>query len=119
MGRIEHGGPSSSQAIACLLSMSLGSQERHSIHTQHKTASVWEGWLQLVHSDTDLSQIAVELAIIEGPQFHLNRRLSPHDPSWKPKERREPLPCCVGIGGWKVAVTNPCRFQWKHEREMS
>src|SRR5258708_5022280 len=63
--------------------------------------------MELVYLDTDLRQIAVELSIIEGAQFHLNRRWSLYNPPWKPKERREPLPCGMGIRWRKITVTNP------------
>jgi len=84
--------------------MSLGPQERHPFHPQHQTASVWEGWLQLVHPGTDLSQIAVELSIIEGPQFHLHDVCLSHHPSGQSKEREQPLPRRMSVGGGEVVV---------------
>src|SRR5712692_1078357 len=76
-------------------------------HAQHKTATIWECWLELVHPGTDLSQIAVELSIIEGPQFHPHDVCFSHHPSGQSKEREQPLPRRVSIGGGEVVVTAP------------
>ena len=93
--------------------------QRVAPHAHVEAPSVWQAWLEFVHLCAEGSKIPVELSVIEWSQFYLTRLWSRYDPSWKPKERREPLPRRVGIGGREVAVADPCRFQCKHEREMS
>ncbi len=74
---------------------------------KEKLTPIWQTGRSSIHSRTEDSQVPVQLPVIERTQFHLYRRRSPFDPSWKPKERREPLPRRVGIGGRKVAVADP------------
>ena len=82
----------------------VGPRHLKGSHAEHKAASIWECWLQLVHPGTDLSKIAVELSIIKMSQFHLHDVCFSHHPSAQAKEREQPLPRRMSIGGGEVAV---------------
>ncbi len=83
------------------------SMQRVAPHAHVEAPSVRQAWLEFVYLCTEGSKISVELSVIEWAQFQLNRLWSRYDPSWKPKERREPLPRRVGIGCREIAVADP------------
>ncbi len=74
---------------------------------QEEMTPTWQSWRSGIHSRTDHRQVSVQLPIIEGTQLHLYRLCSPCNSTREPKERHQSLPCRMGIGRRKVAVTGP------------
>jgi hypothetical protein len=111
--------------IARLLSVCLGTKQGRPTHAQHLTASIRECWLELVHPCTDLSQITVQLTIIEGSQFHPYYVCFSYHPSGQAKEREQPLPRRMSIGGGEGVITDPHRqigqrdFAHRHESHLA
>ena len=57
--------------------------------------------------------------VVERLEFHLDAFCSPVYPPWQLEEDLQAMPTRMSVRFWKIAVTRPCRFQRKREREMS
>ena len=77
--------------------------------TDGKTKKVSIGELKrsLIDPLTKERQVAIESAIIEGTQFHMDRGGIAHDATREPEKRNQPEPSGMRIGSREIVITHP------------
>ncbi len=81
--------------------------------------SIRESGGSVVDASTEQSQVTIEGSIIERTQFDSYGGRISCDAAGESEERDQSQPSRMSVGGRKVVVTDPCKFQRKREREMS